>query len=361
MRLLKDLDVKDKRVFLRADLDVPLDNLQQVHNKLETETATRLTNLKKTVDFLVGNGAKQIIIAGHIDRPEGPDPAKSTKHLLEPLKNILGREIVFNPDLDSHSRPDRESDPRIREDDTPIFLLENLRFWEGETKNNPEFAKKLAEFADCYANEAFGNSHREHASMVALPELLSHVEDPEHSRRAAGLHLEEEVRVMTKVLNESAKPFISVVGGAKIETKLPVISNLAKISDHVLVGGELVKEIEKNGQKFSDNVLVAKLTEDGNDIDLESAHTFGRFISSAKTVVWNGPMGFFEEGHKVGSRAVATAIIESGAYSVVGGGETTMFLEEIGVISKFSFVSAGGGAMLDFLAGKVLPGIRALE
>ncbi len=338
MILLKDLNVVGKRVFLRADLDVPLDNIDQIHHKLETETATRLTNLKGTVDYLLREGAKQIVIAGHIDRPDGPDPAKSTKHLLGVLENVLSRKLIFKGDLDG----DVEGE---------LVLLENLRFWPGETKNDDEFADKLAEFGEVYVGEAFGNSHREHASMVALPALLPH---------AAGLHLEEEVRVMTNLLETPARPFISIVGGAKIETKVSVIEHLAKISHYVLVGGELPLEIGKIGQKFSQNVIVANLTEDKFDIDLETAHKFSRYISTAHTVVWNGPMGFFEKGHETGSRTVANAIIESKAYSVVGGGETTQFLEKHGLLSRFSFVSAGGGAMLEFLSGKTLPGIVAL-
>ncbi len=339
MKLLKDLGVKDKRVFLRADLDVPLEGLDQIHHKLESETATRLTNLKETVDYLIREGAKQIVIAGHIDRPEKPDPSKSTKLLLEVLSNILKKDITFKEDLEGEASGG-------------LILLENLRFWGGETKNDVEFAKKLSGFADVYINEAFGNSHRGHASMVALPAILLH---------AAGLHLEEEIKVMTNLLTTPARPFISVVGGAKIETKLPVIENLSKISTHVLVGGELPLEIERNGQKFGENVLVAKLMEDKHDIDLESAHQFARLISSARTVVWNGPMGLFEAGCEIGSRAVAMAILDSKAYSVVGGGETTQFLEKQNLLSRFSFVSAGGGAMLEFLAGKKLPGILALE
>lgn len=345
MKLLRDLDVAGKRVFVRVDLDVPIEH-ETINSKLETEAATRLTNLKSTVDYLLREHVKQVVIAGHIDRPtprlrDGKpviDPEKSTKHLVEALKNILKQEISFKEDLEGEASGE-------------IVLLENLRFWEGETRNDVEFAKKLAGFADCYVNEAFGNSHREHASMVALPSLLPH---------GAGLHLEEEMRVMTKLFETPARPFVAVVGGAKIETKLPVIQNLAKISHHVLIGGELPAEIEKTGQNFPENVVIAKLTEDGKDIDLESVHKFAKYISTARTVVWNGPMGYFEEGFETGSRVVANAILESQAYSVVGGGETTQFLEKHNLLGRFSFVSAGGGAMLEFLSGKTLPGIAAL-
>ncbi len=347
MKLLKDLDVKDKRVFLRVDLDVPLDGLDHIHQKLDNDTATRLTNIKDTVDYLFREGAKQIVIAGHIDRPTSRllggkpviDATKSTKLLLSVLSNILKKGIFFKENLEGDIHGE-------------LVLLENLRFWEGETVNDEKFAKILAGFADVYVNESFGNSHREHASMAALPAILPH---------AAGLHLEEEVRVMTNLLETPARPFVSIVGGAKIETKIPVIENLSKISHQVLVGGELPIEIAKNGKKFAENVLVAKLTDDKKDIDLESAHQFTRFISAARTVVWNGPMGLFEEGHEIGSKAVAGAILDSRAYSVVGGGETTQFLEKHNLLSQFSFVSAGGGAMLEFLSGKKLPGILALE
>ncbi len=363
MKLLRDLDVSGKRVFVRADLDVPLEGLEQVHTRLESETATRLTNLKGTVDYLLREGAKQVVIAGHIDRPDGPDPAKSTKQLLPTLEKVLGGEIAFISDI--YSSSDSREVPSKNEAGSPqgrtLLLLENLRFWPGETKNDLEFAKKLASFGDVYVNEAFGNCHREHASMVAVAELFRHTESPEQCRMAAGLHLEEEVKTLTKVLDMPARPFVAIIGGAKMETKIPVIQNLAKISHHVLIGGELPLEIERLNMKFGENVVVAELNENKKDIDLESVHLFIRHIEHARTVVWNGPMGLFEEGFETGTRAIARAIVESRAESIAGGGETAQFLEKEGLLSSFSFVSAGGGAMLEFLAGKTLPGIAALE
>lgn len=354
MKSLSEIDVYKKRVFLRGDLDIPVEssdistgNLVEVHNKLDSETATRLTNLKESVDYLLRGQAKQVVIAGHIGRPQAKlldgkpvvDPALSTKNILEQLKGILKVEIGFCGDFTSMAQ-------------NQVILFENLRFFQGEVENDTEFAKKLASMADIYINDAFGVCHRKHASMVALPALLPH---------AAGLHLEEEVRVMTKLLEMPARPFVSIVGGAKIETKLPVIENLSKISHNVLIGGELPIEIEKTGKKFSENVLVAKLDENKKDISLESASKFATIIREAKTIIWNGPMGLYEEGFDVGNKAIANAILESGAYSVVGGGETTQFLEKHNLLSRFSFVSAGGGAMLEYLAGKELPGILALE
>lgn len=333
MERLTDLEIFGKRVFVRAGIDV---------DPKEAESGShsaRLKDLKPTIDYIGSHDPARIILAGKVGRPGGKvDAALSTQTIRGVLEEVLGLEIAFTPDLDG-------------ELDAPVVLLENLHFWPGELEPSIDFAKKLAEFADVYVNEAFASSHRNEASVSLLPTLLPH---------AAGIRLDEEVRVLTKLLEFPVRPFVTVIGGAKIETKLPVIENLAKISHHVLIGGELPAEIEKQGMTFPENVFVAKLAEGGKDISLDSAHQFARFIMTARTVVWNGPMGLFEEGFETGSRAVASAIVESKAYSVVGGGQTTQFLEKHGMLGRFSFVSAGGGAMLEFLSGKELPGIKAL-
>ena len=347
MKKLEDLDVAGKRVFVRADLDIPMEQLT-VHSSQSTENATRLTNLKPTVDWLLGHRAKQIVIAGHIDRPEGPDPKLSTAQLEKPLEEILKRSITFRAGFDER---DHESLASLSQ----LILFENLRFWSGEASNDQEFAKQLASLGDVYVNEAFGNSHREHASMVALPGFLPH---------AAGLHLEKEIEVLSRLLKTPERPFVAIVGGAKLETKVPVIENLASEADSVLVGGAIALQILNSKFEIRNEnpkVKIATMTEDTKDIDKESIEKFSSVISNAKTVVWNGPMGLFEEGFDAGTKAVAQAIIDSGAYSVVGGGETTEFLASFNFLKRFSFVSSGGGAMLEFLSGKELPGIKALE
>ncbi len=331
MKLLSDIDVSGKRVFLRADLDVPLSSSN--FQTPSSDDSVRLKNLEPTVKYLLDHGALRILIAGHIGRPQGPDPSLSTKNLLGPLKNILGQEIFFQSNFE-------------QENGGKIVLFENLRFWPGEEANDLEFAQKLAKLADIYINEAFGVSHRAHASMVGVPALLPH---------AAGLHLQEEVETLTKLLKNPERPFVAIVGGAKLETKEPVIGNLAKIADKVLVGGLIAKDLASSGK-----VLAAKLTGDGKDIDTGSTDKFVEVIKSAKTVVWNGPMGYFEGGFDKGTIAISRAITESGAYSVVGGGDTTEFLASKNLLAGFSFISAGGGAMLDFLAGKKLSAIEAL-
>ena len=367
MKTLPDIDVFGKRVFVRADLDVPLREAQATNGERETtnaevETSTRLVNLKSTVDWLLEHEVSQRMIAGHIDRPKKPDPALSTRRLLSTLEKLLGREIEFVEPSFYSSSASREVSSGSSPQGRTIVLLENLRFWPGEEANDLEFARQLASMADVYVNEAFGNCHRNHASMVALPRLLPH---------AAGLHLEKEIEVLEALLKNPKQPFVAIVGGAKIETKVPVIENLAKIADFVLVGGLIAKQqltIDNSQLTGSPNVkgqmskvVLASLTPNNNDIDQNSVNKFKSIIATAKTVVWNGPMGVFEEGNEAGTMAVVEAIVASNSYCVVGGGETTEFLASKGLISRFSFVSSGGGAMLEFLAGKSLPGLVALE
>ena len=370
MKLLSDIDVSGKRVFVRADLDV---SLKDKGLRIKDELFVRLQSLKPTVDWLLKHGARQVIIAGHIGRPKKPDLALSTKLLVEPLEKILGQKITFESQSVSQLIGDTPGVSMAATLHTPgvskeITLLENLRFWPGEVENDQGFAKKLASMADIYINEAFGVCHRENASVVALPLLFADVEDPEgfHPRRAAGLHLEEEVSQLNKVIKNPERPFVAIIGGAKIETKVPVIENLAKIADFVLVGGAIAREFQISNFKFQiSNVVVATSEANDKDIDQESIGKFKQIISTAKSVVWNGPMGVFEEGFEKGTMAIARAILDSGAYSIVGGGETTEFLSSKELISLpaggFSFVSVGGGAMLEFLAGKKLPGLKALQ
>ena len=346
VNLLPDIDVSGKRVFVRADLDVPLDHSRRVGNKEQDnnheslETSTRLVGIKPTIDYLRGKGARQIIIAGKIGRPKGRrDPSLSTLRIKGALEKILDIEIAFCDDVDSQPLGD-------------VVLLENMHFWPEELEPSEDFAKKLAALADVYVNENFASAHRNETSVSLLPRYLPH---------AAGLHLQKEVEELSKLLKNPQRPFVAIVGGAKIETKVPVISNLVKVVDWVVVGGELPIEITKNGSKYQQNVVISVLTDNQKDISDSSMIQIIELIKKAKTVVWNGPMGRFEEGFEKGTLAVADAIIESGAYSVVGGGETTEFLASKNLLSRFSFVSSGGGAMLQFLAGKELPGIRALE
>jgi 3-phosphoglycerate kinase len=232
-----------------------------------------------------------------------------------------------------------------------VLLSENLRFFDGEEKNDQVFARKLASLADCYVNEAFAASHREHASIVGVPKFLPH---------AAGLRLEKEVEILERVLKKPKRPFVVIIGGAKIETKLSVIDNLSNIADTVLVGGKLPQEIRNT--KVKNNVLVGKLTQNSKDLSSDSIEKFKEKIAKAKMIVWNGPMGIFEEKeNEQGTREIAEAIAKSKSEKIVGGGETIWALKKYGLEGKIDWISSGGGAMLEFLSGKILPGITALE
>lgn len=350
MKVLSDLDVSGKRVFLRADLDV-LENVgaatngeREASHETDLENSMRLLSIKPTVDWLLEHGAKQVIIAGHLDRPGGKvDPALSTQQLVVPLEKILKRSVVFKEDLEI-------SEPESMGSMSQLVLLENLRFWPEEEANDEEFAKELANLADVYVGDAFGTSHRAHASIVGVPALLEH---------AAGLNLRKEVETLSDVLQNPEHPFVVIIGGAKLETKVPVIGNLANIADFILVGGKLPLEIASQKEKFDQNVIVANLTQDTKDIDDEAIKIFKEKIAEAKVVFWNGNLGLCEQGFERGTEEIARAILESRAKSTVGGGDTTTFLS-LKNISGFSHVSSGGGAMLEFLAGKELPGIVAL-
>lgn len=344
MKLLSDLVVGGKRVFVRADLDVDLTDPN-------LSSSIRLTSLKPTVEYLLDHGAVQVFIAGHIDRPKGREAALSTRALEKPLEMILKRSVTYKQSFSSNKGDLNTGDGTLTSM-AQLILFENLRFWSGEEANDPEFARQLASLGDVYINEAFGVSHRPHASVVGVAKLLPH---------GAGLHFQDEIEELSRLLRKPQRPFLAIIGGAKIETKAPVVTNLAKIADWVIVGGGLPIEVMSNGLKYPGNVVVAKLEESKKDIDQATIGRTMEMIGRAKTIVWNGPMGVFEEGFEAGTMAVAEAISASGAYSVVGGGETAQFLSMKDLSGKFSFVSAGGGAMLEFLAGYELPGITALE
>ena len=330
MKSVKEADVSGKRIVVRCDFDVPVKNGQ-------IEDETRINNSLPTLQYLLGKGGKLFLIS-KMGRPKFRDPSLSLKAVVENVSQKLGKEVVFKEDL---------NETRLED----VVLLENLRFWPEEEKGDLEFSKKLASFGDLYVNECFATSHRSDASFVGVPKYL---------QSFAGLNLVREVTELRKILNDPERPLISIIGGAKLETKLPAINNLAKISEKVLVGGRLMFEV--GGQVLPQNVVVAPDDVDQKDIGSKSIRSFDNIIKSARTIVWNGPMGVFEEeAYLKGSQEVAKAVSESKAYKVVGGGDTIAVLEKLGLLAKMDYVSTGGGAMLEFLAGKKLPGLAALR
>ncbi len=339
---LVDAEVRGKKVFLRCDLDVPLRNGQIIDD-------TRLIASISTVEHLLENGAN-VIVGGHLGRPEGSESEMS----LLPIAKWFASEFPGSSLIATQLGGTQAW--KLKEN---LHILENLRFDPGEEKNDSAFTHKLAYISDLFVNEAFGSSHRAHSSIVGLPRLLPHF---------AGFHFIKEIKILSSLVENPRRPLTIIVGGAKIETKLPLISRMHKFADYVLVGGELAendKELaivahEETPDKKS-ILLIADLTPDKKDITAHSSQNFSEVIKSSETIIWNGPMGEFETGNDTGTKEVSQAIIESNAYKVAGGGDTLGYLNKEGTNGKFSFVSVGGGAMLEFLSGESLPGILALQ
>ncbi len=329
MLSVKNANVDRKRIIVRADFDVPLENGQ-------VEESLRIEKSIATLKLLLERNC-QLSIISHLGRPQGKDLSQSLKLIVPILEKLLDKKVSFQEELEQ--KPIGE-----------IVLLENLRFWPGEENNDLDFAKKLANLGEFYVDECFSVAHRNHASVASLPTLLP---------SAAGLELFKEVSELEKIFKQPQRPLVAIIGGAKLETKLPAITNMAKVADKVLVGGKLMFEIDKNN--LPKNVIVAVDDIDQKDIGEGTLRLFEAEISSAKMIVWNGPMGKFEEEkYERGTRALAKIIAQSSAYSIVGGGDTVAALDKEGLILQVDFVSVGGGAMLEFLEGKKLPALIAL-
>ncbi len=331
-------DCKGKRVLIRMDLDVPLGMREGKREVVEEE---RIKEGWPTVEFVLEKGASEVILAGHLGRPKG-EWVKELD-LLPVAEKIAGKRKVAWEKGGLGDFPGY----RIGKE---IFLLENLRFWEGEEKNEREFAKKLAGLADFFVNEAFAVSHREHASVVGVPEFLP---------SGAGFHFAKEVKNLSLVWEKGERPVVFLIGGAKPETKLPLVQELVKRADLVLLGGALV--LAEEARNLGEKVLLAGLREGKEDIDDESIEKFREVIRKAGTIVWNGPLGKYEEerGEK-GTRLVGEEIGKARGFKVVGGGDTIAALTKFGLKDKIDYISTGGGAMLEFLAKGTLPGIEAL-
>ncbi len=337
-------DVQNKRVLVRADLDVPLKDG-------EVEDSARLEAVIPTLEFLFKNNAKVVLI-GHLGRPDPQLSKENEKFSLEPVVKW------FEKKLKVKSEKLKVGDFEGWKLNDNFSILENLRFYKEEKENDLDFSKKLASLADCYVNDAFAVSHRANSSIVGVCKFIPHF---------AGIRLQKEVEELSIILEKPVRPLVIVIGGVKIETKLPVVKNMHGWADYILVGGKIAEQMktlfgEQHQQTQRKSILlVADLTEDKNDITEKSAENFAEIIWTAKTVVWNGPLGFTEQGFNKGSEIVSKSIVDSDAYSVAGGGDTGACLKKLGIYDKFSFVSMGGGAMLDFLSGQKLPGLEMLK
>ena len=328
-------------MLVRADLNVPLEQGRVADD-------TRIRAALPTLELLLERGAEEVRVCSHLGRPHGPDPAYSMRPVGEHLHGLL-------------------PDERVR-------VLENTRFNPGETSNDPEFARELADGSDLFVNDAFGSAHRAHASTVGVAQLL-----PAY----AGLLLERELVELGKLLGEVERPFVLVSGGAKVDDKLAVLQNLGGKADEVLIGGKMAEQIrDENPLEFEvvlpkDVVAASAFEEDaetkvvpydalpsgwlGLDIGPETRRDFADRIKRARTVFWNGPMGVFEwPRFAEGTKAVAEAVAGVDGFTVVGGADSARALQELGLAERVSWLSTGGGAALELLAGKELPGVAAI-
>jgi len=340
-RSVRDADVEGRRVLVRADLNVPLEEGRVADD-------TRIRAALPTLRLLLERGASEVVVCSHLDRPKGPDPAFAIAPVAERLRELLG------------------ANGRVR-------VLENTRFDPRETANDPGLAQELAAQADLYVNDAFGSAHRAHASTEGVAHLLA---------AYAGLLLERELQQLGRLLDQPERPFVAVVGGAKVEDKIGVLRSLAARADIVLVGGKMAEEIRAHPVDVAvelptDIVAAAAFEPDaearvtaaaevpegwlGLDIGPETREAYAKQIATARTVFWNGPMGVFEwPRFAEGTHAVARAVAEADAHTVVGGGDSVRALEEAGLADKIDWVSTGGGASLELLEGKELPGVSAI-
>lgn len=385
---IRDLDLNGKRVFIRVDFNVPLDKNGQ--GEMEITSDKRIKASLPTIRYALEHGAG-VILASHLGRPKGkPNADMSLKPAAKRLEQLLGRPVKMAPDCVGSAVESLRPAPG------EVLLLENLRFHPEEEKNDPEFAKKLAALCDRYVNDAFGSAHRAHASTEGMIRFVP--------KAAAGLLMEQELKYLGMATRNPARPCVAILGGAKVSDKIEVIENLGKIVDRLLIGGamaytflraqgkptgkslveedkvELAKSLLHHlGGKLMlpvDHVVVSEIAAGaanqvvddipdgkiGVDIGPKTMEAYARAISGAKTIIWNGPMGIFEKPpFDKGTVAVARAVAESGATSVVGGGDSEKAVKAAGVADKISHVSTGGGASLEFLAGIELPGVAALE
>lgn len=336
--LLKKSNLTGKVCLLRVDFNVD----PSAGSGRDHQDALRLESSLPTMKWLLNKGARLVILS-HRGRPEGIDPKLSLKIFAPFLQKNLKEKIEFLKEIPS-------SLPKGR-----VILIENLRFWPGEEGDDAKFAHRLARLGDFYVNDAFAVCHRKNSSVTQLPKLL-----PSY----AGLLLEKEIKTLSAAMKNPKKPLVLIFGGTKVSDKLPIIKNLLPKAGRILIGSSVLNDIgllPKSGKVFKPIDWVEQ-DHLAMDIGPLTAELFIGEIKKAKTIIWNGPVGKFEDKKfVVGSRALAKAVAASKAFSIIGGGETTQLILELGLRKKIGFLSTGGGAMLEFLSGNELPGIKVLN
>lgn len=389
-RSIKDLDVNGKKVLLRLDLNVPLDK-----ETGEILDKTRIMESLTTINYLCDNGAK-LIICSHLGRPEGVDKKYSLCVVAKALEKLVKNKVLFSEDTVG-----ADAKKKVKElQNGEILLLENLRFDKREEENDEKFCKELASLAEIYVNDAFGTAHRKHASTYGVAKLIPN---------AVGFLMNKEIKVINQILENPERPFVAILGGAKIKDKIPVIENLINKADTILIGGgmaytfvkalggkigrslvddekidlckNLIKKAEDNhinfvlpvdclcNTKYSNEGKVKKFAinnipddYEGLDIGPKTRKLFKKYLKNAKTIVWNGPLGVSEfKNFSKGTFKIAKVIANSDAFSFIGGGDSASAIVKSGYSKKVSHISTGGGASLNMLEGKVLPGVDIIE
>lgn len=393
MKTINDFNFKNKRAVIRVDFNVPLDGDRKVTDN------SRIVGAKPTILKILEDGGS-VVLMSHLGRPEGKESKYSLQHIVAEVSEVLGVRVKFAPDC----RGEMVQEMASKLIDGEVLLIENLRFYKEETKGDEGFAKELASLGDIYVNDAFGTAHRAHASTTIIAQFAS--------KKCMGYLLQKEVESLDKVLNSSDKPVTAVIGGAKVSSKITVIENMLPKIDHLIIGGgmaftfvkakggsigtslveddklELALEILANAKAQGvqvhlpvDSLITKEFANDtersvcgiseipsdmmGLDAGPASRQNFAEVIAASKIILWNGPLGVFEMSNFAeGTKALGQAIVEAtkkGAFSLVGGGDSVSAAKQFGFDTGVSYVSTGGGAMLEMLEGKTLPGIKALE
>ncbi len=393
MKTLQDFNFKNKKALIRVDFNVPLDE------KFKVTDATRIEAAKPTIDKILNDGGS-VILMSHLGRPKGIEAKYSLQHIVEKTSEILGKPILFASDCRGTIAKEMADNLKPGE----ILLLENLRFYSEEEAGNVNFAKELASLGDIYVNDAFGTAHRAHASTTIIAQFFP-------NKKYFGLLLAKEIESLNKVLKDSQKPVTAVLGGSKVSSKITVIENILDKVDHMIIGGGMTYTfIKALGGKIGDSICendkqdlaleilrlakekkveihlpvdviaanafsndaatqIVKVNEipngwQGLDAGPQSLANFKSVIMESKTILWNGPLGVFEmEKFAHGTIELGSYIAAStanGAFSLVGGGDSVSAVKQFDLESKMSYVSTGGGAMLEMLEGKILPGIAAI-
>lgn len=390
-KTIRDIDVKGKRVLIRLDLNVPL------NDKLEITDDRRISSTLPTLNYLIENGAK-VIIMSHLGRPKGePKYEFSLKPVAKCLSELLGKEVFFFNSKTVICDEVKKKATELKESE--VLLLENVRFRKEETDNDVDFAKELAQLGDIFVNDAFGTAHRAHASTAGVAEFLPCV---------SGFLIEKEVEFLGNAVENPKRPLVAIMGGAKVGDKIPVIRNLLKKVDTLLIGGgmtytfykaqgipvgtsivdeanidlakSLLEEAKELGVKLMlpvDSICSSEFNETGKiqtykkgempqdmmglDIGPETCELYKKELEKAKTIIWNGPMGVFEmDSFANGTKRIAEILAEADATTIIGGGDSAYAVEKFNLADKMSHISTGGGASLELLEGKVLPGMAVI-